>query len=270
MGRARTLLAEVIEPAVFGPTAALEVAARHLPGEPLPYDEAVAGAFEPFDVGGRWGPRWGTTWFRLRGAVPPAWAGEEVALRLEMTEPAEALLWRDGTPARRPVVAAQGRRALAQGRGPGGGGALRRGGGQSGRAAVRRRRGLAPPHARPGRRRRLRAPPLRAGGAPAGRLRPGLRPPDGPRVGGGRRRRRHGDGLRAPGGAGGHVRRRGPRGRRRQRPARGGRRCPGRSSAERSAAPTGSAPSAMPTSTPPGCGRCGRRPASAPAASPTR
>ena len=92
------MLAEVIEPAVFGPTAALEVAARHLPGEPLPYDDAVAGIFEPFDVGGRWGPRWGTTWFRLRGAVSPAWAGEEVALRLEMTEPAEALLWRAGVP----------------------------------------------------------------------------------------------------------------------------------------------------------------------------
>ena len=96
--RARALLADVVEPAVFGPTAALEVAARHLPGEPLPYDEAVAGTFEPFEVGGRWGPRWGTTWFLLRGAVPPAWAGEAVALRLEMTEPAEALLWRDGIP----------------------------------------------------------------------------------------------------------------------------------------------------------------------------
>jgi alpha-mannosidase len=96
--RARALLAEVIEPAVFGPTAALEVTAHHLPGEPLPYDEAVGGIFEPFDVGGRWGPRWGTTWFRLRGAVPPAWAGKEVALRLEMTAPAEALLWRAGVP----------------------------------------------------------------------------------------------------------------------------------------------------------------------------
>jgi alpha-mannosidase len=98
VARARALLAEVVEPAVFGPTAALEVAARHLPGEPVPYGDAVAGPFEPFDVGGRWGPRWGTTWFRLRGEVPPAWAGQEVALRLDMTEPAEALLWRDGIP----------------------------------------------------------------------------------------------------------------------------------------------------------------------------
>lgn len=98
MGRARQLLAEVIEPAVFGARAPLEVTARHLPGEPLPYDEAVVGAFAPFDVGGRWGPTWGTTWFRLRGAVPPGWAGEEVALRFEMTPPAEALLWRDAAP----------------------------------------------------------------------------------------------------------------------------------------------------------------------------
>ena len=96
--RARELLAGVVEPAVFGPTAPLEVAARHLPEEPLPYDEAVAGSFEPFDVGGRWGPRWATTWFRLRGAVPAAWAGEEVALRFELTKPAEGLLWRDGVP----------------------------------------------------------------------------------------------------------------------------------------------------------------------------
>jgi alpha-mannosidase len=98
VARARALLAESIEPAVFGPVQALEIAARHLPGEPLPYDDAVAGTFEPFDVGGRWGPRWGTTWFRLRGTVPPAWAGEEVALLWEMTEPAEALVWRDGVP----------------------------------------------------------------------------------------------------------------------------------------------------------------------------
>jgi alpha-mannosidase len=96
--RARTLLAEVIEPAVFGPHAPLEVTARHLPGEPVGYEEAVAGPFTPFDVGGAWGPTWATTWFHLRGGVPAGWAGQEVALRFEMTGPAEALLWRDGAP----------------------------------------------------------------------------------------------------------------------------------------------------------------------------
>ncbi len=98
LGRARELLVATIQPAIFGPAAPLEVAAHHLTGEPVPYDEAIAGPFGPFDVGGRWGPQWGTTWFRLRGEVPAAWAGEEVALRFEMTEPAEGLLWRDAAP----------------------------------------------------------------------------------------------------------------------------------------------------------------------------
>ena len=98
LARARELLLDVVEPAVFGPRAALEVSAHHLAGEPVPYGEAVSGPFAPFDVGGRWGPAWGTTWFHLQGVMPPAWAGEEVALRFEMTAPAEALLWRDATP----------------------------------------------------------------------------------------------------------------------------------------------------------------------------
>lgn len=32
----------------------------------------------PFEVGSAWGPPWGTTWFRLRSAVPDAWAGRRV------------------------------------------------------------------------------------------------------------------------------------------------------------------------------------------------
>ncbi len=98
MSRLGELLVDAVEPAVFGPRATLEIAARHLPGEPVPYARAVAGPFEPFDLGGRWGPTWGTTWFRLRGEVPAAWAGEEVDLRFEMTPPAEGLLWNNAVP----------------------------------------------------------------------------------------------------------------------------------------------------------------------------
>jgi alpha-mannosidase len=98
LARARALLTDSVQPAVYGEPAALEIAARHLPGEPLPYGEAVAGDFEPFDLGGAWGPQWGTTWFRLRGEIPAAWAGEEAVLRFEITPPSEGLLWRDGTP----------------------------------------------------------------------------------------------------------------------------------------------------------------------------
>ena len=98
LGRARAFLTDAVEPAVFGAVVPLDIAARHLPGEPVAYDEAVAGPFAPFDLGGAWGPRWGTTWFRLRADVPAAWAGNEVALRLAMTPPAEGLLFRRGVP----------------------------------------------------------------------------------------------------------------------------------------------------------------------------
>ena len=95
---ARALLADVVEPAVFGPVVAVELSAHHLPGEPVAYAEAVSGDFAPFAVGEAWGPQWGTTWFRVRAVVPVDWAGEEVALRWEATPPAEGLVWRDGAP----------------------------------------------------------------------------------------------------------------------------------------------------------------------------
>jgi alpha-mannosidase len=81
--RAWALLAEVVEPAVFGPALALSVSAHHVPGEPIPPAEAPARPYEPFAVGDAWGPRWGTTWFRLQGRIPAGWAGQEVVLRLE-------------------------------------------------------------------------------------------------------------------------------------------------------------------------------------------
>jgi alpha-mannosidase len=81
--RARELLLGVVEPAVFGPGAALTITAHHPPGEPISPAEAVRRPYEPFTVGEAWGPRWGTTWFHLRGRVPAEWRGQEVVLRLE-------------------------------------------------------------------------------------------------------------------------------------------------------------------------------------------
>jgi alpha-mannosidase len=83
--RARRLLLGVVDPAVLGPGEALAISAHHLPGEPISPAEAVQRPFEPFAVGDAWGPRWGTTWFRLQGRIPPGWAGQEVALRLGAT-----------------------------------------------------------------------------------------------------------------------------------------------------------------------------------------
>jgi len=83
--RARQLLERVVDPAAFGPEVALEVSAHHLPGEPISPAEALHLPYEPFAVGGAWGPRWGTTWFRLQGRIPLGWAGQQVVLRLGAT-----------------------------------------------------------------------------------------------------------------------------------------------------------------------------------------
>lgn len=83
--RARELLERVVEPSVFGPGHPLEISAHHLHGEPISPADAVRRPYVPFALGGAWGPRWGTTWFRVRGRIPAEWAGEEVVLRLGAT-----------------------------------------------------------------------------------------------------------------------------------------------------------------------------------------
>ncbi|MBV9660729.1 MAG: alpha-mannosidase [Acidimicrobiales bacterium] len=98
---------QVLAPAVYPERIPLEVTARHLPGEPLPPDQAVAGRFHPFELGQRWGGMWGTTWFRCRASVPDAWAGRPVAALVHLGGArtvgfsAEGLIWSpDLTPER--------------------------------------------------------------------------------------------------------------------------------------------------------------------------
>ncbi len=80
------------------------MAAYHVHGEPVPAGEAFGADYEPFPLGGSWGPPWDTTWFRLRGTIPAGWAGREVALGFGIGGAgstgfgAEALVWRDGRP----------------------------------------------------------------------------------------------------------------------------------------------------------------------------
>ena len=83
--RLERVLRERLRPAVHALAVPFEVAAWHVPpasdghvGEPVPASEALKQAFSPAAVGDAWGAPWGTTWFRLRGRVPPAWAGREV------------------------------------------------------------------------------------------------------------------------------------------------------------------------------------------------
>ncbi|WP_203136622.1 alpha-mannosidase [Microbacterium sp. JZ31] len=78
VGRATRVLKERILPAVHAFRLPLEVAFHELPGEPIAPADAFALEYAPFTVGSPWGAAWGTTWFRVRGTVPPEWAGRRV------------------------------------------------------------------------------------------------------------------------------------------------------------------------------------------------
>jgi alpha-mannosidase len=51
----------------------LELEFWDAPGEPVTFDQAAAGDYTAIAVGDLWGRPWGTTWFRIRGAVPAPW-----------------------------------------------------------------------------------------------------------------------------------------------------------------------------------------------------
>jgi alpha-mannosidase len=83
--RLERVLRERIRPAVYGQTTPLQVAAWHVPGEPVPPAEALAAeTYQPFEVGEAWGPPWGTTWFACSGTVPAQWAGRDVVAVIDI------------------------------------------------------------------------------------------------------------------------------------------------------------------------------------------
>ncbi|OIJ92754.1 alpha-mannosidase [Streptomyces sp. MUSC 14] len=104
--RLRRVLDERIRPAVYPESVPLQVAVWHAPGEPVPVEEGLAAEPGPIEVGARWGAPWGTSWFRVTGTVPEAWAGRTVEALLDLgfdeNMPGfqcEGLVYRpDGTP----------------------------------------------------------------------------------------------------------------------------------------------------------------------------
>ncbi len=104
--RLKRVLDERIRPAVYPESVPLDVAVWHAPGEPVPVAEGLAAEPEPITVGERWGAPWGTSWFRVTGRVPEAWAGRTVEALLDLGFNAnmpgfqcEGLVYRpDGTP----------------------------------------------------------------------------------------------------------------------------------------------------------------------------
>ncbi|WIA99833.1 glycoside hydrolase family 38 C-terminal domain-containing protein [Curtobacterium sp. MCBA15_012] len=107
--RIARLVRDRIDPAVLRRSAPVTIDAWQVPGEPVPFAEAVAAEYTPFRVGDAWGGRpWGTTWFRVRGTVPADFGtdpGTTAELRVDLgfsgRQPgfqAEGLAWRpDGT-----------------------------------------------------------------------------------------------------------------------------------------------------------------------------
>ncbi|QHC24227.1 alpha-mannosidase [Streptomyces sp. GS7] len=82
--RLRRVLDERIRPALYPESVPLEVAAWVAPGEPVSVAEGLAARHEPVAVGDAWGAPWATTWFRVRGTVPEAWAGRTVEAVLDL------------------------------------------------------------------------------------------------------------------------------------------------------------------------------------------
>jgi alpha-mannosidase len=82
--RLERVLRERIRPAVHGAAVPLQVAAWHVPGEPVPPAEGLAAEYHPFEVGTAWGRPWGTTWFSCHGQVPAEWEGRDVAAIVDL------------------------------------------------------------------------------------------------------------------------------------------------------------------------------------------
>ena len=77
-GRLERALRQFIRPAQYADREPLTLAVWHAPGEPVPVEQALQGAYEPFTTGTEWGAPWSTSWFRLEGMVPEEWAGRRV------------------------------------------------------------------------------------------------------------------------------------------------------------------------------------------------
>jgi len=93
-----------IEELVHAPSHPVEIGAWVVGAEPVPHEQAAAATYIPFEVGEPWGALWDTTWFRIRGTVPPEWKGREVVVRVRLTDnrsegfTAEGLVYRNGEP----------------------------------------------------------------------------------------------------------------------------------------------------------------------------
>ena len=73
-GRLNRFVRDHLAGAVNRDRAALTLTAWEVPGEPVPFAEAVAQEFQPLEVGAPWGRPWGTVWIHVTGEVPEDWS----------------------------------------------------------------------------------------------------------------------------------------------------------------------------------------------------
>jgi alpha-mannosidase len=90
--RLRRALGDRLPPAIHTTVAPLAVEVWHVPpaddgrvGEPVRFDVARAAAYRSCRVGERWGPAWGTSWFRLTATLPDDITDAEAVVDLGFT-----------------------------------------------------------------------------------------------------------------------------------------------------------------------------------------
>ncbi len=72
-GRLSRFFRDHLTAAVHRARAPLTLTAWEVPGEPVPFSEAVGQDFRSFELGTAWGRPWSTLWIHVTGAVPSAW-----------------------------------------------------------------------------------------------------------------------------------------------------------------------------------------------------
>ncbi|GAA5198060.1 glycoside hydrolase family 38 C-terminal domain-containing protein [Rugosimonospora acidiphila] len=82
--RVEQMLIRRLRPAIYADSTGLRVESWPVPDEPVPVTDALAASYTPFAVGSAWGPAWSTTWFRVRGQVPPGWVGRRVEAVIDL------------------------------------------------------------------------------------------------------------------------------------------------------------------------------------------
>jgi len=96
----------LIQPHIHTDAIPLAIEVFQHPGEPHFPAQIPDTGFQPFQLGGQWGPAWSTVWFRFTGALPEGWAGKRANALIRLGSAAgegftaEGMVWAGGTPLR--------------------------------------------------------------------------------------------------------------------------------------------------------------------------